>query len=83
MERKYIYYWYIHLELTEKEFFSCAWWPNDLKISCNESDVDSLDDFEIEKNTDASVYPSRSELFAHSNIPAVTYGEYALARLLK
>ena len=64
------------LELVEKKSSSLVFkGPNDEEISCNESDVDSLDDFEIGEEYSMFVYPSRSgKLFATPNVPEVTYG---------
>ena len=73
------------LELIEKKSSSLVFkGPNDEEISCNESDVDSLDDFEIGEEYSMFVYPSRSgKLFATPNIPEVTYGEYAFSKVVK
>ncbi len=68
------------LELIEKKSSSLVFkGPNDEEISCNESDVDSLDDFEIGEEYSMFVYPSRSgKLFATPNIPEVTYDRVGL-----
>ena len=73
------------LELIEKKSSSLVFkGPNDEEISCNESDVDSLDGFEIGEEYSMFVYPSRSgKLFATPNIPEVTYGEYAFSKVVK
>ena len=73
------------LELIEKKSSYLVFkGPNDEEISCNESDVDSLDDFEIGEEYSMFVYPSRSgKLFATPNIPEVTYGEYAFSKVVK
>ena len=73
------------LELIEKKSSSLVFkGPNEEEISCNESDVDSLDDFEIGEEYSMFVYPSRSgKLFATPNIPEVTYGEYAFSKVVK
>jgi len=73
------------LELVEKKSSSLVFkGPNEEEISCNESDVESLDDYEIGEEYSMFVYPSRSgKLFATPNIPEVTYGDYAFSKVVK
>ena len=73
------------LELVEKKSSSLVFkGPNGEEISCNESDVESLDDYEIGEEYSMFVYPSRSgKLFATPNIPEVTYGDYAFSKVVK
>lgn len=73
------------LELVEKKSSSLVFkGPNDEEVQCNESDVDSLDDYEVGEEYSMFIYPSRSgKLFATPNIPEVTCGEYAFSRVVK
>ena len=70
------------LELIEKKSSSLVFkGPNDEEISCNESDVDSLDDFEIGEEYSMFVYPSRSgKLFATTLLNA--YSPYVTSGIL-
>ena len=69
------------LELVEKKSSSLVFkGPNDEEISCNESDVDSLDDFEIGEEYSMFVYPSRSgKLFARLATETVVASLYSKA----
>jgi len=73
------------LELVEKKSSSLVFkGPSDEEISCNESDVESLDDYEVGEEYSMFVYPSRSgKLFATPNIPEVIYGDYAFSKVVK
>jgi len=73
------------LELVEKKSSSLVFkGPNEEEISCNESDVESLDDYEIGEEYSMFVYPSRSgKLFATPNIPEVTVGDYSFSKVVK
>ncbi|ERK60292.1 virulence factor B [Gemella bergeri ATCC 700627] len=73
------------LELIEKKSSSLVFkGPNGEEINCNESDVDSLDNYNLGEEYSMFVYPSRSgKLFSTPNIPEVTYGEYAFSKVVK
>ena len=73
------------LELVEKKSSSLVFkGPNDEEINCNESDVGSLDDYEVGEEYSMFVYPSRSgKLFATPNIPEVMVGDYAFSKVVK
>ena len=73
------------LELVEKKSSSLVFkGPNEEEISCNESDVESLEDYEIGEEYSMFVYPSRSgKLFATPNIPEVTVGDYSFSKVVK
>ena len=73
------------LELVEKKSSSLVFkGPNGEEINCNESDVDSLNNYNLGEEYSMFVYPSRSgKLFSTPNIPEVTYGEYAFSKVVK
>ena len=73
------------LELVEKKSSSLIFrGPNDEEINCNDSDVESLDDYEVGEAYSMFVYPSRSgKLFATPNIPEVMVGDYAFSKDVK
>lgn len=73
------------LELIEKKSSSLVFLTeNREEVSCNESDIDNMDDYEVGEEYSMFVYPSRSgKLFATPNIPDVTVGDYGFSKVVK
>lgn len=73
------------LKLVEKKSSSLVFHSEEKEeVLCNESDVDSLDDYMLGEEYSMFVYPSRSgKLFASPNIPEVLVGTYGFAKVVK
>lgn len=54
------------------------------EFTCNISDIDNVDNFEISREYSMFIYPSRSgKMFATPKLPAVTYGEYDFSKVVR
>ena len=54
------------------------------EFTCNISDIDDVDNFEISREYSMFIYPSRSgKMFATPKLPAVTYGEYDFSKVVR
>ncbi len=54
------------------------------EFTCNISDIDNVDNFEISQEYSMFIYPSRSgKMFATPKLPAVTYGEYDFSKVVR
>lgn len=54
------------------------------EVNCNESDVDSLENYNVGEEYSMFIYPSRSgKLFATPVIPTVLYGQYGFSKVVK
>ena len=72
------------LELIEKKSSSLVFkGPNDEEISCNESDVDSLDDFEIGEEYSMFTHREVESYLRHLIFQKLHTVNMRLARLLK
>ncbi|MBU0278788.1 MULTISPECIES: S1 RNA-binding domain-containing protein [unclassified Gemella] len=73
------------LELVEKKSSSLVFKTEDgREVNCNESDLESLDGYEVGEEYSMFIYPSRSgKLFGTPNIPDVIYGEYGFSKVVK
>lgn len=73
------------LKLIEKKSSSLVFQTEEgEEVNCNESDVESLDDYEVGEEYSMFIYPSRSgKLFATPNIPDVLVGEYGFSKVVK
>lgn len=58
--------------------------PNGEEINCNESDIESMEDYNVGDEYSMFIYPSRSgKLFATPTIPDVTIGDYGFSKVVK
>lgn len=54
------------------------------EFTCNISDIDDVDNFEISQEYSMFIYPSRSgKMFATPKLPSVTYGEYDFSKVVR
>ncbi len=84
-EKKFITGEVHFIKLIEKKNSSLVFETEDGKeVNCNESDVTSLDDYEIGEEYSMFIYPSRSgKLFATPTIPEVVFGNYGFSKVVK
>lgn len=84
-EKKFITGEIHFLKLMEKKSSSLVFETEEQEeVFCNESDIESMGDFEIGEEYSMFVYPSRSgKLFATPSIPDVTVGEYGFSKVVK
>lgn len=73
------------LELVEKRSSSLVFKTEQgEEVSCNESDIENMDDYEVGEEYSMFIYPSRSgKLFATPTIPDVLVGDYGFSKVVK
>ncbi|MDO4814623.1 MAG: RNA-binding protein [Gemella sp.] len=73
------------IKLIEKKSSSLLFETEDgQEVACNESDVESMDDYEVGEEYSMFIYPSRSgKLFASPHLPEVMVGTYGFAKVVK